>query len=132
MATQSLSGDPQHNELQEQIARLFAFLCWLFIPRGLNPEATRRWARAIVYSTLFVAATAFAVLFAGGMAVILAPDRSHLLKWPGVVFLTLLGWRFVHFFPQVWQNRGDDKSAVLFIASVIAAWAYMIGRILVG
>jgi hypothetical protein len=132
MATQSLSGDPQHNELQEQMARLLAMLCGLFVPRGLNPEATRRWARAIVYSTLFVAATTFAVLFAGGLAVILAPDRSHLLKWPGVVFLSLLGWRFAHFFPQVWQNRRDDKFAVLFIAFLIATWAYMIGRILVG
>jgi len=53
---------------------------------------------------LFVAASAFALLFAGGFAVILTPGRSHLLKWPGVLFLSLLGWRFVHFFPEVWQN----------------------------
>jgi hypothetical protein len=132
MATQSLSGDPQRNEVGEQVARLLVLLCGLLTPRGLNPEATRRWARAIVYSALFVAATALAVLFAGGFAVILAPDRSHLLKWPGVVFLSLLGWRFAHFFPQVWQNRRDDKFAVLFIAFLIAGWAYAIGRVLVG
>jgi len=84
----------------------------------------------IVYPTLFVSAT-FAILLAGGFAVILAPHRSNLLKWPGVLFRSLLCWRFVHFFPQVWQKVRDDKFGVIFIALLIAGCAYMIGRVLV-
>jgi len=38
----------------------------------------------------------------------------------------------VHFFPEVWQNRHDDKFAVLFVALLIAGWAYEIVRVLAG
>jgi len=123
-------GAPQRDERREQMTRLLVVMCRLLTPPGLSPEATRRWARLIVGSTLLVAGGAIVLLFAGGFAVILAPDRSHLLKWPGVLFLSLLGWRFVHFFPQVWQNRRDDRFAVIFVALLIAGWAFEIVRVL--
>jgi len=131
MAIQSLNKDSHRNELRERMTQGMVWLCRWLTPPGLTPRATRRWLRVIVYAILFVSATTFAVLLAGGFAVILTPDRSNVLKWPGVLFLSLLCWKFVHFFPQVWQNRRDDKFGVVVIALLIAGWAYMIGRVLV-
>ena len=107
------------------------FVLWvsvvrLLTPRRLRPEVQRVWARSVVILLLFAVATAIGMLVAGGLAVNLAPHGARWLKWPGVICMGLLGWRMVHFFPQVWQNRYDDKFAVAFVAIAIALFLWTI------
>lgn len=101
-------------------------------PRGLSPKLARLWAWLIVRAVLFAAATLVAVLIAGGLSANLAPHDLGALKWPGVICIGLLGWRAVHFFPEVWQNRRDDKFAVAFVAIIVFVFAFTIWSVFTG
>jgi hypothetical protein len=120
------AADAQPPQVQPWVVIVFKLLT----PRGMSPQLTALWLRSLVWLFLFVAATlgalAIGVLYSGVFAITLAPTRAGNLKWPGIAAFALIGWRFVHFFPQVWQNRRDDKFPVIVVGGLILGCAWII------
>jgi hypothetical protein len=58
------------------------------------------------------------------------PQRLGFFKWLGVVYVGLMGWAAVRFFPQVWQNRSDDKVGVVFAAVLVLLPALILWDVL--
>jgi hypothetical protein len=136
--TNTMAANPYVDEAGPRTARsdlhpltkILVRIVWLLTPRGLSPNLERLWAKAMAWVMFFAVAALAGVLIAGAFSISLAPHSSGMLKWPGLIYAGLLGWAAVRFFPQVWQNRRDDKFAVAFVAFLIFLCAMGIWRVL--
>jgi len=84
----------------------------------------------VVWTQLVVLAMLMALFVASGVLLPLMPHRLGGLKWLGVIYFGVMGWAAVRFFPQVWQNRSDDKVAVVFAAILVLLPALILWDVL--
>ena len=76
------------------------------------------------------------------VVVIVIVGTSRLLRLSGsslkladlgsLVFLVWLTWFWIRFFPSLWQNRRDDKFAVVFGAAIIVSLVVGIWKVTTG
>lgn len=124
------SNDEQKPRWLQIFLQIVFWTILLLTPRGLSPRVTRLWIRLVVWTQIVVLAALVAVFVASGVLLPLMPHRLGGLKWLGVIYFGVMGWAAVRFFPQVWQNRSDDKVAVVFAAILVLLPALILWDVL--
>ena len=88
-----------------------------------EPEPPQRHARGVARVIALVVLACMIAPFVDARAV-------AFVKWPQFFGYALLAWVFAQWFPDVWENRHDDKFAVAFVGMLILLMLFGMWNIL--